>query len=451
MGLSLGDRLRELRKAIGMSQEELGAGLVTGSYVSLIESGKRAPFPEVLVGLAERLGTTAEYLMTGDTEHDHQEDQLRLRFAEIALANGDADAAHAGFLALADRPGPELRRAARWGLARAEEIRGSYRSAVTILEDLLAPARSGELGAPPLLTLHMARCRVYRQAGDVSRSIEIGEQALAEVAELGLTGTELEIQLASTLVGSYWRRGDLLSAEVLASQVIERAEKLGSRDALGAAYWNACVVAQSRGDVTLAISLAERTLALISEGSPARAVAGMRVTYSWLLLRCDPPRIDEAEVQLQRAHAALSDADGQGPAVQACETELARAAMLRGDLEKALAFADSALGDDLAAFPNQDALLLRGLVLVRMGRAVEGMSAVAGAARHLESAGAQPQAAQAWRELAETLLQLGDRDNAITALIRTADSAGIRSALPRSARIEGSRGNGDRHQPAAPG
>ncbi len=61
-------------------------------------------------------------------------------------------------------------------------------------------------------------------------------KALREVRALGLEGTEEEIKLASTLVAAYWARGDLFSAQHLADQVIERAERLGSRTARGSAY-----------------------------------------------------------------------------------------------------------------------------------------------------------------------------------------------------------------------
>lgn len=450
MDPSLGDRIRELRKARGMSQEALAEGLVTGSYISLIESGKRAPFPEILVVLAQRLGTTAEYLLSGKSERDHQEDQLRLQFAELALTHGDADEAHAAFLSLTDRTLPDLSRAAQWGLARAAELRGGHREAATILDSLLAPARASERGAPPLIRLHIARCRVYRQAGDLMRSVEIGELALEEVRALGLAGTEDEIKLASTLVAAYWARGDMMSAEVLADQVIERAERLSSRDALGAALWNACLVAEARDDLTLAIALAERTIALIAEGPSPTALASFRVTYGWLLLRCNPPRLDEAEDQLRRAYQVLADVNGQGPALQCCETELSRAAMLRGDLDSALELADHALGMDLDAFPNQDALFVRGLVLTRLGRIEEGVAAVSGAARHLEGVGSRQEAARVWRELGETMLQLGDRDQAIAAFIRTADCAGVRSAMAATPWMDGPRRGGEDRSAAVP-
>ena len=141
----------------------------------------------------------------------------------------------------------EIRYEALWGLARTQEALGNLHEAITQLDALLDAAGAGEPGAPGLLTLLNARCRIYRSAGDFARSIEVGETALRQVRELGLEGTAEEIRLASSLVGSYWARGDMFSAQHLASQVIERAEKLGSREAQGNAYWNASTVAAARG------------------------------------------------------------------------------------------------------------------------------------------------------------------------------------------------------------
>ncbi|MDW4910537.1 helix-turn-helix transcriptional regulator [Streptomyces sp. ADMS] len=63
-----GRRMRELRRAAGMSQAELAEPDLSASYVSLLESGKRVPSPEVVAGLAERLGVTPRSLLDEGTE-----------------------------------------------------------------------------------------------------------------------------------------------------------------------------------------------------------------------------------------------------------------------------------------------------------------------------------------------------------------------------------------------
>ena len=61
----VGRRLRDRRVELGMSQERLAEGIVSVSYVSLIEAGRRTPEPDVLDRLAQRLDCSADYLRTG--------------------------------------------------------------------------------------------------------------------------------------------------------------------------------------------------------------------------------------------------------------------------------------------------------------------------------------------------------------------------------------------------
>ncbi|MFT4294118.1 MAG: helix-turn-helix transcriptional regulator [Micropruina sp.] len=54
--------MRATRKRLGMSQAELGGDRYTGSYISHLESGRRAAPPDVVEFLAMRLGVTADEL-----------------------------------------------------------------------------------------------------------------------------------------------------------------------------------------------------------------------------------------------------------------------------------------------------------------------------------------------------------------------------------------------------
>jgi transcriptional regulator with XRE-family HTH domain len=433
MGSTLGQRLRVLRNERGLSQADLAGELVSASYVSLIESGKRLPEREVLEGLARRLGVSTIYLETGVAPEEITEQRLMLQFGEIALANGSTEEAFRQFTELAGAASGEIRLGAIWGLARAEEARGNLHAAVAHRDALLESSRRGEPGAPGLLKLLIGRCRLYRDAGDFARSIEVGEEALREVAELGLEGTEDEIKLASTLVAAYWARDDTFSAQHLASQVIERAERLASRSAQGNAYWNACLVAAARGQLNVALDLATKTLALISESSPDLNIAVMRITYGWLLLQCEPPRLAEADESLAHAHAVLEDL-AIGPRLALCETEMARSALLRQDYDEAVVVAERAAGrfSGEETPERQQARVVRGLALVMSGELESGAAEVTDAAHTLESLGAHREAAQSWRELGEALVQHGRPEQAIEALRHASDAAGVRSASIRS-------------------
>jgi transcriptional regulator with XRE-family HTH domain len=433
MGSTLGQRLRSVRNERGLSQADLAGTLVSPSYVSLIESGKRLPQPEVLDGLARRLGVSPVFLQSGISPEEATEQRLKLEFAEIALANGDLAEAREHFSALLTAVTGDLRLGAVWGLARVEEACGYMHEALAHCDSLLAAARAGERGAPDLMTLLNGRCRIYRESGDFTRSIEVGEDALREARALGLETTEAAIRLASTLVGSYICRGDAFSAQHLANQVIARAERLNSRTALGAAYWNACFVAADRGELELAVELATKTLVLLSESAQERDIAQIRVTYAWLLLQLEPPRLDEAEALLAAAHPVLSEMS-LAQSLTSCDTEMARAALLRGDFSRAVQLADRALvrcqgpgGREL-----EDARVVRGLALIVSGAVPPGVADVAAAVNRLEDLGARREAARASRELGEALLRCGRSEDAIPALRRATElvCAGLARVQP---------------------
>lgn len=63
----IGQRIIERRKKLGLTQEALAEkGEMTTQFVSYAEAGKRAMRPENLKKLAEALGVSADYLLTGD-------------------------------------------------------------------------------------------------------------------------------------------------------------------------------------------------------------------------------------------------------------------------------------------------------------------------------------------------------------------------------------------------
>lgn len=65
--MTLGKRLLDRRKALKVTQQHLAEALgVTPQHVSLIEQDKAAPSLSLLAGLARELGTTTDYLISGE-------------------------------------------------------------------------------------------------------------------------------------------------------------------------------------------------------------------------------------------------------------------------------------------------------------------------------------------------------------------------------------------------
>lgn len=84
----LGERIRELRIRLGITQKELAGDRITRNMLSLIESGSASPSVSTLLYIADRLGTSAGYFFSA-TEADEGRyfkisviDDLKARFRE---------------------------------------------------------------------------------------------------------------------------------------------------------------------------------------------------------------------------------------------------------------------------------------------------------------------------------------------------------------------------------
>src|SRR4051794_35135409 len=79
----LGDRVRQLRVAAGLTQTDLAGTRFSKEYISQIERGKTRPTQETIAFLAERLKIDLGYLANGV-------ETVELARAETILAQGEA-------------------------------------------------------------------------------------------------------------------------------------------------------------------------------------------------------------------------------------------------------------------------------------------------------------------------------------------------------------------------
>lgn len=64
--MSLGQRIRQLRQSRGLTQQQLGGGKLSKSFISLVERERTKPSVETLVFFAHRLGTSVDSLLGQD-------------------------------------------------------------------------------------------------------------------------------------------------------------------------------------------------------------------------------------------------------------------------------------------------------------------------------------------------------------------------------------------------
>jgi transcriptional regulator with XRE-family HTH domain len=92
---TVGDRIRQRRLALGLSQRALAAGAVSPAYISLLEANRRTPSVKTLRTLAPRLRVSVYWLESGATDQAvelarivvrHRGGALPRRARELALS-----------------------------------------------------------------------------------------------------------------------------------------------------------------------------------------------------------------------------------------------------------------------------------------------------------------------------------------------------------------------------
>jgi tetratricopeptide (TPR) repeat protein len=400
------------------------------AFLSRIESGHRRPSAELLEVLAGRLGVSVEYLVLGDGWEDARRLELQLDHAELSLAGGEAAnglrlardvLTQAGLEAV---PGGPVR--ARYVQAAALDALGDAEAVAAFQEILEGAAESGIR-----LKAATALCRIWRERGQLDRAIGIAQAELHDVPAEAL-GSEESIRLSVTLAAALFVAGRAEEAAELCDRAIAESERLSSPVARASAYWNASVIRAESGDLAEALPLAKRALHLLENTERVRDIGRLRTQLSAIMLRTDPPRLEDAQEQLRLADTEL-DWSEANPADRARNDLVnAQALLMEGDTDgahqRALAVLE-ACGTELPLI-GVDALTVLGQIAWTAGDREAAQGWYRRAITTLTGFGADREAAQTWFEIGSLAAQAGLVAESADAFRRAAASTGLRARLP---------------------
>ena len=112
----VGERIRQVRARVGLTQAQLAKGRYTAAYISALERGLAKPSMAALTFLSERLGVSIPDLVA-----EERPVAVRLE-ADLLLASGKAQEALDRYDALLDRAGEDRRNRAELLRGRAEAL-----------------------------------------------------------------------------------------------------------------------------------------------------------------------------------------------------------------------------------------------------------------------------------------------------------------------------------------
>ncbi|CAB1129909.1 Transcriptional regulator [Candidatus Hydrogenisulfobacillus filiaventi] len=395
----VGAKIRDLRKKLGLTQEQLAGTQLTKSYVSQVELGRINPSPKALEIIAKRLGKPVGYFVeNGD---DLRTIDILLKAAQALWTSGRLDEGMLGLkeaMTLAERTGREdILARIKFAMGRIEMAQGHRKEAMALLEEslrLVDVTENPQDAVEIANTLGMVAARnsqfhramdAFRQALEFAGHLddehidlrvdaaqhygdfcfehqqwlsaqELYEQALAE------TGPRLSnakrAYLLARIANTQWASGHQTEALQLVDQVMSLAEQISQEDR-AIVHADVARVFISARRYNEAHDLLASSLEVLEEHA---YLDGAATVLDQLLLLAGEAKND---AWLTRwANRALTDA-GDTPRWRAVKVRayrlLARRAREAGNLEEADAHMRHALA--LASDETRQAVMLEALLI----------------------------------------------------------------------------------------
>jgi tetratricopeptide (TPR) repeat protein len=412
-GSRLGERVRQLRVAAGMTQTDLAGDRFSKEYVSQIERGKTRPTDETIAWLANRLGVDAGYLANGVSVDERGRLEAALTRAEALTEAHRYEEAVAEYEkvapAITATASTEFEVRTLAGEAWARMQQGEVQAAI----ELLIRARTLTEGpnfsdvdrADVLYRLGVCRYKL----SSISTAIALFNEAYALAERSELPCDVLRSNILAFRSRCYRRQRDLQAAQEDVERALELAQSLDDRQTTAHVYVQASLVAERQGHWVLARTYAERAKAFYEELNDTRNVAGLLNNLGGLNLMLGKP--EEAIEYLKSSYSVALDSDSVAEAAQATGS-LAAVHLELNDYEQSERFARQALKllegrmDYLHEIgPSQ---LVLGRALMEQGRLDEAEQMFRAADSTFEQLSSISHRAGAWIALGDLAARRGD-------------------------------------------
>jgi tetratricopeptide (TPR) repeat protein len=425
--LRLGERLRQLRVAAGLTQSELAGERFSKEYVSQIERGKTRPTGDTVAWLASRLDTDAGYLAHGVSTDERGRVEATLTRAEALVEAHRYEEAVAEFEqvrpAVAATGAKELEARLLSGEAWARMQQGELRESL----ELLTRARTVVEGEPfsdldrGEVLYRLGVCRY--KLSSISTAIGLFNEAYT-IAERSELPCDL---LRSNILGwrsrCHRRQRDWAAAREDVERALELAEGLNTRRAAAEVYYQASLVAEREGHWVLARSYAERAKTFYEELADRVNVGRLLNNLGGLTYLLGKP--EEAVEYLKDAFRVALET-GSEPDAAHVVTSLAEVHLGVGEVEEAEKEARHALQlfGDRVDFLHEigNAQLVLGRALLEQDRLNEAEEMFRAADRSFEQLSSVSHRAAAWVAIGDLAAKRGDDREAARHFRRAAET-----------------------------
>jgi tetratricopeptide (TPR) repeat protein len=335
-GSRLGERVRQLRVAAGLTQTDLAGERFSKEYVSQIERGKTRPTRETIEWLAAKLGADAGFLERGVSTDERSRVEGMLARAE-ALANAHrydeaVDELENSRTAVMATGAIELEARALSTEAWARMERGEVKPALQLLERCRTindgPGFSDVDRAQVLF--RMAVCRYHLSS--IASAVALFSEALKLAEGSRLPCDLLRSEILGWRSRCYRRQRDLEAAREDVERALELAQSLDDHRTMANVYFQASLVSERMGHWVLARSYAERAKAYYEQLNDERNVGRLLNNLGGLNFQLGKP--ERAVEDLKSAYTVLLDKGSDAEAANVVSS-LAHVHLMTGQVESA--------------------------------------------------------------------------------------------------------------------
>src|ERR671933_969193 len=426
-GNRLGERLRQLRVAAGMTQTDLAGDRFSKEYVSQIERGKTRPTRETIEWLAQKLGVDPNYLERGVSADERRRVETLLARAEALSESHQYEAAIDEFtncktaVLATGVTELEVRHLSGEAWARMED--GEVKHAIELLNRARMLAEAPEFSDVDRAEIffRLGVCRY--QLSSIATAVGLLNEALTLAEGSELPCDRLRADILGWRSRCYRRQRDLEAAREDVERALELAQAVDDPRKTADTYFQASLVSDRMGHWVQARNYAERAKGYYEQVNDERNVGRLLNNLGGLNFQLGKP--EQAVEDLKNAYRVLLDKGSEAEAANVVAS-LAHVHLTTGEVKAAEEEARHALslmeGRDDFLWHVAPTQLVLGRALMEQGRlddAEQFLRASDASAEQLESVSHR---AAAWMARGDLAARRGD-DGAAAKLYRQAAEA----------------------------
>jgi len=421
---TLGARVRQLRTAAGLTQDELAGERCSKEYVSQIERGKTRPTATTLEWISETLGVDVTYLETGQTWSEYAAVEAAVARAEAAVEGQHYEDAIETLSALRYSPdAPELELRGLLAQSWANLYFGDVKQALELLASARAIAENeifSDVERAEVL-YRMGVCRY--KLSSINSALMLLNEAMELASRSGLPCDRLRADILEWRSRCSRRQRDFEAAREDIELALELAQGLEDTLTVAHVMFQASLVAERSGNWVRARTLAEKAKDLYEQHGDRLNLGRMLNNLGGLNYLLGKP--DDAISYLKRAFSVALEVGSDADAAQAVSS-LAQVHLGAGDWSLAEEQARHALEllDGRPDFLDEigNAQIVLGRALLEQQRLDEAEQAFAEGELSLSQLSSASHRAVAWTAQGDLASRRGD-DSAAAALYRRAAEA----------------------------